>query len=104
MQAHVHPRGGICLPLPQPPLWGFDPSAALRRLGRRITGTLRKYAAPVRLGLYSAAGTAAGTAGHLAGLAPDQSVGLGLNAAATAAAFWPPRPAPATDTSRTGTR
>ncbi|MFJ8166637.1 hypothetical protein ACIRBY_37735 [Streptomyces sp. NPDC096136] len=92
MQAHTHPRGGICLPTPLSGLWGIAPLSAIRRLWENSTRFIQHRAASAaRLALYIVAGTLAGMVGRAVGLAPAESIGLGLNVAATVAAFWPPR-------------
>ncbi|MFD7785571.1 hypothetical protein ACFV4Q_21150 [Streptomyces nojiriensis] len=105
MQAHTHPRGGICLPSPTPGPWWSAPSRALRRSGNHCVRLARRHGArAVRLTVYVLAGALTGTIGFAAGLAPAESAGLGLNTAATAAAFWPPRQDRRVTVRRTGGR
>ncbi|MFD5420924.1 hypothetical protein ACFWJT_23210 [Streptomyces sp. NPDC127069] len=91
MQAHTHPRGGICLPTPISELWGFAPLSAIRRFWEGFTRFIQRHGSVARLALYIVAGVLAGTIGRSVGLSPAESIGLGLNVAATVAAFWPPR-------------
>ncbi|MFB7257970.1 hypothetical protein [Streptomyces nojiriensis] len=105
MQAHTHPRGGICLPSPTPGPWWSAPSRAVRRSRDHFGRLVRRHgASAVRLAAYVLAGALAGSAGSAAGLAPAESAGLGLNVAATTAAFWPPRRVRRITVRRTGGR
>ncbi|MFE2246670.1 hypothetical protein [Streptomyces lavendulae] len=104
MQAHTHPRGGICLPTPVSGLWGFAPLSAIRRFWEGFTRFIQRHASAARLALYLVAGAIAGLIRGFASLSPAESVGLGLNVAATVAAFWPPRRVRRRITRRTGGR
>ncbi|MFE2165967.1 hypothetical protein ACFXB3_12990 [Streptomyces sp. NPDC059447] len=105
MQAHTHPRGGICLPTPIPGPWGFAPLSAIRHFWDESTGFVQRHAASaLRLVLYVVAGATAGVIALAVDLTPVESIGLGLNVAATVAAFWPPRRDRHRITRRTGDR
>ncbi|WP_327267256.1 hypothetical protein OG233_30565 [Streptomyces sp. NBC_01218] len=102
MQYLIHPLGGVCFPSPHWPVPQWP--ATLGRTGRRFAAKARRYAAnTAKLITYTATGTGTGFAGLTAGLSPAEAISLGLNAAGTAAAFWPLSPLPPLRAARAGT-
>ncbi|MDI9889411.1 hypothetical protein QMZ92_35165 [Streptomyces sp. HNM0645] len=88
MELRIHRPGGICLPLPTPKQYGRALVDACHRTGSRLADAVRRHAA-ARIGLYSAAGTASTAVAVAVGMEPADAVSMGINVAATAAAFWP---------------
>ncbi|MFJ8018367.1 hypothetical protein [Streptomyces sp. NPDC096339] len=79
--------------------------SAIRHFWESSTRLIQRHAASAaRLVLYVVVGAIAGIVGSAVGLAPAESIGLGLNVAATVAAFWPPRRVRPRITRRTGGR
>ncbi|MEV7004118.1 hypothetical protein AB0N62_41740 [Streptomyces sp. NPDC093982] len=90
MELRIHRASGICFPTLNPSKWAGAIGGSCTRTKNRLTDAIGRHATGVRLGAYSAIGTATGAAAAAVGMDPRDAISLGMNVAATAAAFWPP--------------
>nr|WP_192964276.1 hypothetical protein [Streptomyces sp. F11] len=89
MELRIHRAAGICFPHSDPSEWARAFGDWRRRASSRLADKISRYAGAVRLGTYTAAGTATGVVAAASGMETADAISLGMNVAATAAAFWP---------------